>query len=51
MRQEGGENVVPGVQDITLGVGYGMEMDSYKSRFMDGCPGGYGTILYSIIYT
>ncbi len=30
---------------------YGMEMDLYKSQFLDGCPGGYGTILYSFLYT
>jgi hypothetical protein len=33
---------------ICYGVGYGMEMDSYKSRFLGGHPGGYGTILYSL---
>jgi hypothetical protein len=27
------------------------EMDSYKSRFLDGHPSGYGTILYSFLYT
>ncbi len=30
---------------------YGMEMDSYKSRFLDGSPDGYGTTLYSFLYT
>ncbi len=30
---------------------YGMEMDSYKSRFLDGYPDGNGTILYSFLYT
>jgi hypothetical protein len=26
-----------------------MEMDAYKSRFLDGCPDGYGTILCSFL--
>ncbi len=26
-------------------------MDSYKSRFLDGRPDGYGTILYSFLHT
>jgi hypothetical protein len=30
---------------------YGMEMDLYKSQFLDGCPDKYGTILYSFLYT
>ncbi len=29
---------------------YGMEMDLYKSRFSDGRPDGYCTILYSFLY-
>ncbi len=30
---------------------HGMEVDLYKSWFLDGCPDGYGTILYSFLYT
>ncbi len=31
---------------MILGTIHGMEMDSYKSRFSDGSPDGYGTIMY-----
>jgi hypothetical protein len=39
------------VMVIDWGWLYGMEMDSYKSRFSDGHPDAYGTILYSFLCT